>query len=267
MLQTVKQLIEGGVKQLSPSFYWHAKTKRVGRRIENINPEFSILLSLCDEEQIAIDIGAARGEMTLLLLEHSQACYAFEPCRAHSVFLRRHFRDYRKPVFIEEVALSDSTGDAELRQFRHLPGQSTIEPDNTRIDREIEATHIVPKRRLDDYGLRNISCIKIDVEGHEEAVIRGAMSLLQREHPSLLVEIEERFRPNALATVFQLLATIGYRGFFVLDNKLVSVDRFDKKLYQPLDSIGGRTKTALYINDFLFVAPAHLHRINHLMHR
>ena len=106
MLQTVKQLIEGGVKQLSPSFYWHAKTKRVGRRIENLNPEFSVLLSLCDEEQIAIDIGAARGEMTLLLLEHSQACYAFEPCRAHSVFLRRHFRDYRKPVFIEEVALS-----------------------------------------------------------------------------------------------------------------------------------------------------------------
>ena len=46
-------------------------------------------------------------------------------------------------------------------------------------------------KRLDDFNIANCSFIKIDVEGHEEAVLDGASALIAAQRPVLMVELDE----------------------------------------------------------------------------
>ena len=52
--------------------------------------------------------------------------------------------------------------------------------------------------------------IKIDVEGHELAVLRGAERTLARCRPTLLLEAEDRHRAHAVETVRAFLAGLDY---------------------------------------------------------
>ena len=51
-------------------------------------------------------------------------------------------------------------------------------------------TVVAPMRTLDSFQLTQVGFIKIDVEGHEEAVLRGGLATLKREMPNLMIEIE-----------------------------------------------------------------------------
>ena len=55
---------------------------------------------------------------------------------------------------------------------------------------------------------------KIDVEGHEEDVLLGAQSLIARDRPSLMVEVEEPHNPGSIERVTRFFQSRGYCGFF-----------------------------------------------------
>jgi hypothetical protein len=74
----------------------------------------------------------------------------------------------------------------------------------------------VPALRLDDYALDRVGFIKIDVEGHELAVLKGAEATIRGSMPSLLVEIEERHSLCGIQNVTAFLTGLRYEGFFVL---------------------------------------------------
>jgi FkbM family methyltransferase len=57
----------------------------------------------------------------------------------------------------------------------------------------------VSVRRLDDIDLGGgVGFLKIDVEGHEEAVLAGASRTLKQSMPAVLVEVEERHHTGAV---------------------------------------------------------------------
>jgi hypothetical protein len=73
---------------------------------------------------------------------------------------------------------------------------------------------------LDDYvrerGLSRVDVVKIDVEGHELAVLKGAVATLGRYHPLLLVEIRSEFLRQAGTSrdaVYAFLKELGYAPF------------------------------------------------------
>jgi len=138
---------------------------------------------------------------------------------------------------------------------------STLEKDNS-IEGfgKIELVK-VPVKRLDDYEFEGkVGFIKIDVEGHEESVLQGAISLLERDHPSLLIEIEERHKHNSINNIKRLLIELGYVGFFYLDDHLENIESFDIKKYQNYGVAGHK-----YIFNFIFVHRDSVSRISHLL--
>lgn len=103
----------------------------------------------------------------------------------------------------------------------------------------------------------SVSLIKIDVEGHEQAVLDGARETLRRHRPALVVEIEQRhLRGKAVADIVEPLVEQGYechclgggRSFpwseFELErDQLAHLDEDDRLLPQ---------NAAKYTNNFVF---------------
>jgi len=118
----------------------------------------------------------------------------------------------------------------------------------------------VPVKRLDDLHLDDVGLVKIDVEGHELAVLRGAADTLTRNRPAVLVEAveaEERHHPNAVAAITELLTGLGYEGYLDIGDGCRAVEEFDAARHQDPANIGGRedgwAARGVYVNNFVLV--------------
>ena len=91
-----------------------------------------------------------------------------------------------------ETALSDRPGVTELfvpTGGSGSEGRSTVEPRVASGERSKVEVKLTP---LDDLDLHDVAFVKIDVEGHELPVLRGAKRTLTQQRPVVLIEIEQR---------------------------------------------------------------------------
>ncbi|WP_374302087.1 FkbM family methyltransferase [Paracoccus sp. (in: a-proteobacteria)] len=181
-------------------------------------PELHLLPRLCSRSAWSIDVGANTGVYSWHLARWSAGVTAFEPQPDHARFLARAFG---RRVAVEQIALSDAPGEAVLRVPMETwqDGRATIEPRNALAHLRVRE-YRVSCRRLDAYDFPAVGLIKVDVEGHELAVLKGAEGLLARDRPHLIVEAEDRHRPHAFETLNDFLAPLGYRPFVCRDGAL-----------------------------------------------
>ena len=245
-------------RKVTPRLFW-GRRYRILQRLGQSRPDVQLAAALCDPNRVSLDIGADVGEFTIAMLAASRAVIAFEPRPAQARELASMFTAVGAPVRVEAVALSDKPGVAAMRVVESEPGRSTIDANNLLGDMTAEGVHSVdvPVQRLDDLHLDDVGLIKIDVEGHELAVLRGAVHTLERNRPALLVEAEERHHPNAVAAITELLAGLGYAGYFDLGDGRLPIEEFDAAQHQNPANIGGREEgwaaSGVYVNNFVFV--------------
>lgn len=123
---------------------------------------------------LAVDIGASWDLYTFLLRRCTNTAVAFEPNPEKAEYLHSLFRN--PDVTVHQVALSDWSGDAKLIVPLAAPAFATIETKNplsTATDLNTARVHVL-RRTLNDFELRNVGSMKIDVEGHEYSVLSGA---------------------------------------------------------------------------------------------
>jgi FkbM family methyltransferase len=217
---------------------WRARIHRWN--IGYPDPELRHLSRLCNASKISVDVGASLGLYTSHLLGHSAEVWAFEPRRSAAAELERHFSG--SPVRVHTMALSDADGETTITICGSDLGRSTLEKSNPVPGEE----EVVTTRRLDSFDLRDVGFIKIDVEGHEGAVLRGAVETLKRNRPNLLIEIEERHKPGATTEIPRMLGEAGYMGWFLLGDEWRPLSAFDAAKHQ-------RVGEAPYINNFVFL--------------
>ena len=216
--------------------------------------------ALVTRRAMVLDVGAMRGDYTSRMLDlvgSRGAVHTFEPNPAHHERLRALGR--RRPLHLHPVALSDHDGEATL----HIPvvdgrpylGWASLEAREQAGSQDVT----VPIVRLDDLIApgRRVSFIKCDVEGHEDAVLRGAQALLTRDRPDVLIEIEQRHRTAGVAHAFALFAQLGYDGWAAFPAGLRPLVSFDLErdqlaFLQPPPS--GELAPRGYVHNFLFMA-------------
>jgi hypothetical protein len=94
--------------------------------------------------------------------------------------------------------------------------------------------------------------LKIDVEGHELAVLEGARAILARHRPTLLIECEARHRADGdVRSVFALLESLGYQGSFFHQGSRRPLAEFRPAEHQPSFSEKDRPPPG-YVNNFAF---------------
>jgi FkbM family methyltransferase len=168
------------------------------------------------------------------------------------------------------LAASNEEGTARLtipfKNGRELDTRSSLEADaNPGFDlQSIE----VETRRIDGLGLGPVGVVKIDVEGHEHAVLEGAEETLLRDKPIVIVECEERHHVGGVERTFGFFDRLGYDGYFLQREVLRSARDFDAAAMQDIaKASSGSVRTGEYINNFIFIHPTDTQRLSLLKTR
>ncbi|MEO0983582.1 MAG: FkbM family methyltransferase [Pseudomonadota bacterium] len=182
------------------------------------------LLPLLAKGGVAVDVGANKGVYTYFLSRLCDRVVAFEPNPRLAGTIGAYGL---KNVEIRTKALSDVEGDATL----HIPLSRAGRLQNNiasleHADGDSEAV-AVPVSSLDAERLTDVSFVKIDVEGHELSVLRGAEQTLRRDRPTLLVEVTDEITSPHAQEVFGLLEAWNYLVFQHHEGLLKHVSKLD----------------------------------------
>lgn len=228
-----------------PAKYWYRRLRG------GLEKEMELLPLIVRKHSHVVDIGGNRGSYAYCLWSLGAKLEVFEPNPKCSKVLSAWGKG--KPnVNIHSFALSDSSGSTTL----HIPiDESGEEHDASASIEFTEFAHareqLVMLQTLDSYQFKDVSFIKIDVEGHEYSVIGGALETISVSHPAMLVEIEQRHNTRPIHEVFERILNLGYLGFFLCDDRLMALKNFDVSLHQSKDKFGDTTEQ--YVNNFLFL--------------
>jgi FkbM family methyltransferase len=217
-------------------------------------PELALLQLVCDRSAVAVDVGANLGVYTYFAAKYSARVYSLEPVPDVVSRLRA---SVPSNVTVLPVAASDKAGKSTLYVPRlgrvAVDTRATLE---TTANPGFDADPIeIETQRIDDLGLENVAFMKIDVEGHEQAVLRGARDLIASSRPTVLIESEERHAKGTVASTKAFFDELGYGGFFLHSGRLQPMAFFDPARHQrPEDIKGlGKERKTAYINNFLFI--------------
>lgn len=189
---------------------------------DGYEPEvIALALSLVGPGDVAVDVGAHIGYFTMRLADAVGArghVHAFEPVARNADLLARSIAESRfeARVTLVRAAVSDATGDAVLRVGRDTlnTGGAFLGEAPAGGDDGLNSVR-VPTVRLDEAGLRRpVRLVKMDVEGAEPRVVRGALALLRDDRPFIVSEVHpEQLRrvSGSSPTAFVAdLAALGY---------------------------------------------------------
>jgi len=230
---------------IPPRLYMWRLLRKHARKGE---AELKLLPALVARDKIAIDIGANKGVYTHVLATLCRRVEAFEPNPKIYGVLTRYLPANVTP---HHVALSDRAGVAELVIPARSSGGYSNQGASLNPAKKESAPHgfgsvAVEARTLDSYAFTNVGFIKIDVEGFEDAVLRGAAETLKRERPTVLLELEERHTGAPIEKSLADLAAMGFDVFFVRDGGLTPIAAFN-----PESDHRGRYKHANYVFNFV----------------
>lgn len=225
------------------------------RSFKSTECELDILDRFVQRGDLVVDVGANKGAYTYRLARmvgnHGRV-EAFEPIKELADHLVEASRQLRLPVVMHTCCLSDKSGMAKLsiplEGNERLYGLASLE------DRDSETMEVqnVLVNTLDQILAERkqpVRFIKCDVEGHELAVFRGAMNVLDSDRPTLLIEIEQRHLKQSINDHFDFFDRLGYTAFYLGS---------DKEL-KPVRGISGDLlKTGIleydrYFNNFIFL--------------
>lgn len=175
--------------------------------------DFSSLRLDCEVAHI-LDVGAADGTVDLYRRLPNARLELFEPQPAHHEVLCSRVLSHRSGQ-LHPVALGDHDGSAHLALIG-CTGASLVA--RTRLDGSVAETIEVPLRRIDSIikpgELRRPSLLKIDTEGYELAVLRGATGILAAVDVAV---VEVHFDKPHLYKPYEIIALLGDFGLELVD--------------------------------------------------
>lgn len=155
---------------------------------------------------VALDIGASIGLWTVQLARYAPVI-AIEPLPGNHRWLERNIalNGLQSAVKVHHIAVGSEPGTLRIDSAELDGGSAAISLDGTGVD--------IPVRRLDDLALQRVALVKMDVEGFELEVLRGASRLLEEHRPVIFGEFSREWltmRQEDPGPLLRSLADAGY---------------------------------------------------------
>lgn len=185
-------------------WYW-GKDEYVGRSLHNYGEfsgeECATILSLATPGKLCIDIGANIGFISLMLLSHHFPVVAFEPQPEVFNLLRKN-----APLATAYNFALGSTAARSIMPRVRYGSRGNYGGLSVGTSSELGAIS-VEVRTLDSFNFSNVGLLKIDVEGFEEAVLRGGSALIAANRPVMYIE-DDRVEKSASLRAY--IRSLGY---------------------------------------------------------
>ena len=180
----------------------------------------------------AADIGANIGNHSLFFRQFYTKVFSFEPNpRTFKVLsLNAELMDN---ITCFDFGLSDTARNAFLNINAGNVGGSHLSADeafrsNTQQEIKLETLDALAESFQGKLGL-----VKIDVEGHELAVLKGGTALLARDKPVIFFEQQIENFDNGISPVYEHLKSIGYTRFMTIK----ATPEANSKLPKPIKDV------------------------------
>jgi FkbM family methyltransferase len=151
--------------------------------------EFRSFISFCSKDMFLFDIGAHFGVFSLAVANFGGRAVAADPSptATRMIHVEAALNHCQERIHIIEAAISDISGEMGLLSSGAF-SDGYFKVANGRLPTELTKTPAVTVDQLTEtYGLP--THLKVDVEGHEAAVLRGAKHTIQSGRPLLFLEL------------------------------------------------------------------------------
>lgn len=197
---------------MPPSLFYR---RRIAREAQTGEPELAVLSELVTRGGVAVDVGANLGFFAYALSTIADRVLAFEPNPDYALFARWMLRGRAE---VHQLALADRSGRGTLHvplseegTVLHLAGSLTQTHSQFRNTR----TYGVEVRMLDEFDLRGVRFVKVDVEGGEREVLEGARTTIARDRPIILLELLSGTHADPAGCTAEICESFGYHAFIV----------------------------------------------------
>jgi FkbM family methyltransferase len=181
------------------------------------------LQKIIKKDDVFLDIGANVGIYSIIAAQLGAKTISFEPSsREFNRFIKNISLNHnvRNRIALNNIALSDYNGKASLIVAnKYNSGHNTLEKELMYKTQE-DCKQQVECSTLDEYckktNLQKINAIKIDVEGHEEKVLKGAFQTIIKLKPKYIIyEIVDKNVSSKWLGVKKMLSELGYRSYYI----------------------------------------------------
>lgn len=173
--------------------------------------------------KIALDIGANIGNHSVFLSEHFDEIYAFEPnpITFELLSINSRFCSSKGKIKVINEALGAEKGELNFLIDRLNLGGSRVINSKCQNNDDKKNNIMVKVQPGDDLKYlsnKDISLIKVDVEGHELQVFQGMRKILTQQRPIILFEQEKKQITNGSSEVIDFLKELNYEFFTIHKN-------------------------------------------------
>ncbi len=241
ILDTILKTIGKNIyaKLYDRKLYYDTKTD-VGNKILFVGnferAELSIINKLITKDSTIFDIGANIGthSVPMALKASNGVVFSFEPAKKTYQFLLKNIYNL-KNIYPVLLAVSEKSGKATF----HNASDNAYSGLNITGKKPIVDTENVLTISTDDFvhlqNINKLDFIKIDVEGHEQSVINGAMKTLANLRPKILIEIcEDEKNGVKPQTLIQQIIDAGYKPYTISGWKIIPYEKVNTKDYNYL---------------------------------
>ena len=218
--------------RIAISLYFHAKKifKYHLSDSQNIskNGEELIVNLISEKIDFFVDVGANIGEWTEVLLKHSgspRKGILYEPSPIVFKELTQKLANHKELVF-RQVAVGENKGQATLHENpKSTKVSSLISPRGATKQTQVNIVSL--DQDLSELGIEKVDFLKIDAEGYDFQVLKGAFESLKRQSIGLIqFEYSRGWIPasSTLKAAMSYLESLGYEVLLLKSDGLYSLN-------------------------------------------
>ncbi|WP_430465485.1 FkbM family methyltransferase [Tabrizicola sp.] len=204
---------------------------------------------------VCLDIGANIGNHSVVFAGHFSKIHAFEP--NPNVFKALSINaSLRDNITVWNLGCSDKAAELDVVENPMNLGSTGIGIGGGRIAGETVRFQVLP---LDEHEFLapndKLAFVKIDVEGHEAEVIRGASRLLARDLPVVAIEIHRNKIANGSNDTLEALYALGYKHLYEVTRRrgLAHLNPFWRTAVVPVPQLAQRSYSMLLVSATPFI--------------
>jgi FkbM family methyltransferase len=195
-------------------------------------------------EPVLFDVGANLGLISSRIISEvpNVNIFAFEPGPSQGYCLEKTIatNGLAKQVHLFKEAMSDKEGEMDFSSHdpKYSAGDGFVDTGRARLSKIIKVKVGTLDNKWALVQKPKVNVIKIDTEGAELWVLKGAVNLLQACKPVIFLEIEPRnlkVYPYSYNDIFDFLMKQNY-SLFTLDGDRVNLSNFKSFIEQGQDT-------------------------------